>query len=99
MSTKPITAEESRIVREAGLKPFMMKSNGARVFDINEIEAVRAQKELQVARAHAEYFTSSEFRNDVMAELMDNGATLEQATNRTRDQARLFAEARALNLM
>lgn len=99
MTTKPLTAEQKVIIREAGLKPFMLKQNGARIFDIREIEAAQQQKAMAVERAHGEYFTSTDFRDEVMAELMEAGATAEQAFNRTRDQVRLFAEARTLNLM
>lgn len=59
-------------------------------------EKAQAAKEM---KEDSEYFTSEEFRSDVIDELMSNGATKEQATNRTRDQVRLFNEARQLGMM
>lgn len=44
-------------------------------------------------------YVSPEFREEVIEALMGEGCTLIQATNRTRDQARLFAEAAALRMM
>lgn len=58
----------------------------------------QAQRDLAAAREEAVYFTSPEFREDVITELMDAGCTRLQAEGRTRDQARLFAEAEALGL-
>ncbi len=63
-------------------------------------KAAAEQKALQTAiKSDSEYFTSPEFRQDVIAELLVKGATMEQAQNRTRDQVRLFAEATKLGLM
>lgn len=61
-------------------------------------EEARGQRDLAVAREEAVYFTSAEFREEVITELMDAGCTRQQAEGRTRDQARLFAEAEALGL-
>jgi hypothetical protein len=99
MSSRPLTPEEVRIVREAGLMPFTYTNRGAKVYSSEDIVAAQQEREVKLARANAEYYTSQEFRDDVMLELMEAGATLEQATNRTRDQVRLFAEARTLNMM
>jgi hypothetical protein len=62
-------------------------------------EQAAAQREFEAAKADASYFLSAEFRQDVIDELLGTGATLEQATGRTRDQARLFNEARQLGMM
>ena len=71
-----------------------------------EYEAAQAAKKAEEAARTAArvaddsaYFTSAEFRQEVIDELVAGGATLEQATNRTRDQLRLFNEARELGLM
>jgi hypothetical protein len=50
-------------------------------------------------RSDSEYFTSAAFRDEVIEELMKVGASHEQTVNRTRDQMRLFNEARQLGLM
>jgi hypothetical protein len=62
-------------------------------------EEAEARKEFEKAKADAAYFTSAEFRAEVIEELKAEGATQLQAENRTRDQVRLFAEAARLNLM
>jgi len=66
------------------------------------IQHVIAEKEkarlAAIAKDESAYFTSEEFREEVINELIANGATRLQATNRTRDQVRLFAEADALGL-
>ena len=68
-----------------------------------EAEAMRMAeekaRELAAIRNDAEYFTSDEFRADVMAEIVASGATPLQAEGRTRDQVRLFNEARELGMM
>jgi hypothetical protein len=81
-------------------------NKGRAVFTSSQIEqafaaehAERAEVQQKQMKNDSEYFTSAEFRQDVIDELMENGATLEQATNRTRDQARLFNEAQQLGLM
>lgn len=63
-------------------------------------DAEQAVTDFEAAKvAAAEYFNTPEFREDVIAELVDEGCTRLQAEGRTRDQARLFAEAARLNLM
>lgn len=97
-----LTLERKQIVREAHLQPMYVKRVGhqlVRVFDADQIDAIIEQKAVQQLRNDAEYFTSAEFRQEVIEELMANGANELQATNRTRDQARLFNEARELGLM
>lgn len=97
-----LTLERKQIVREANLSPMYVKRIGhqlVRVFDADQIDAIIEQKAVQQLKNDAEYFTSEEFRQEVIDELMANGASELQATNRTRDQARLFAEARELGLM
>jgi len=61
-------------------------------------EELDAEKERQRMRNDSEYYTSLEFRGEVMAALMFRGATYEQAFNRTRDQKRIDDEARKLRL-
>lgn len=100
--TRALTKEEANIVKEAGLKA--MYHQGRRpVYSLNQINDALDRKEaVAVAtqiKSDAEYFTSAEFRQEVIEELMAGGDSLERATNRTRDQARLFAEARELGLM
>jgi hypothetical protein len=68
-----------------------------KAFDAERAE--REKREYQAMKSDGDYFTSDEFRQEVIAELMAEGATLEQATNRTRDQVRLFAEAKQLKMM
>lgn len=93
-----ITAERKAVILRNNLQPFYEVS-GHRKYDSNQIDAAIAKEAEVAARANAEYFTSQEFRDDVMLELMEQGATIEQATNRTRDQFRLFNEARELGMM
>jgi 2-methylisocitrate lyase-like PEP mutase family enzyme len=97
-----LTVERHQAVVEAGLSPMFYKGRTP-VYSTHQIDAVIEKKvaaEVAVTmKADSEYFTSAEFREDVMDELMNDGATYEQAFNRTRDQVRLFAEARTLNLM
>jgi len=60
----------------------------------------KAQAEFESAKEEAqEYFNTPQFREDVIEELMAEGCTRLMAEGRTRDQARLFAEAARLNLM
>lgn len=62
-------------------------------------EQAQAQRDFEAAKSDAVYFASAEFREEVMQEIIANGATRLQAEGRTRDQARLFNEARELGLM
>jgi hypothetical protein len=98
MKTVPLTRDQKALVREYSLAPKWQEGRH-RIFDINEIRAAEQDKTTKLVKADSEYFTSQEFRDDVMLELMEQGATLEQATNRTRDQARLFNEASQLGMM
>ncbi|WGN90750.1 hypothetical protein [Burkholderia phage vB_BglM_WTB] len=63
-----------------------------------EKEAAEAIK-AEANSSDSEYFRSDAFRADVIAELISEGCTRMQAEGRTRDQARLFAEAQRLELM
>lgn len=106
--TRRLTAQESHLLTKhadvAGLA--MLNRRGSQVFthaQLNRVfEAERAEQQSKLQASMADdstYYTSAEFRQEVIDELCANGATLEQATNRTRDTARLFAEARELKLM
>lgn len=70
-----------------------------RVAEEKAREEAEARKEFEKAKEDAAYFTSAEFRAEVIEELKAEGANQLQAENRTRDQVRLFAEAARLNLM
>jgi hypothetical protein len=60
----------------------------------------KAQENFASAKKDAEeYFNTPQFREDVIKELIAEGCTRLQAEGRTRDQARLFAEAARLDLM
>lgn len=63
-----------------------------------EMRAAEAA-EKRAREADKEYFTSDDFKQEVIAALVASGATQMQAEGRTRDQARLFKEAGALGLM
>lgn len=97
--SRPLSQFEREIVKNHNLAPMYRTARGARVFDGDQIKAAIAVQAQNEIKADGEYFTSQEFRDDVMMELMEEGATLEQATNRTRDQVRLFNEAQRLGLM
>jgi hypothetical protein len=103
--TRKLNAYEVKLVKDYNLQAESMKGR-SRVFSLDDIRdahkqevAKREAEEAARRAADAEYFTSEEFRQEVIAELMANGASELQATNRTRDQARCFAEARELGLM
>lgn len=66
---------------------------------VKQLRAVQQEKQQAAMKEDSAYFTSPEFRQDVIDELMSRGKNLEQATNLTRDQARLFAMAREVGLM
>lgn len=93
-----LNRERLNAVKEAGLKP-MYRTRTAIVYNRAEINAVLEKKAVVTRQSEAEWFTSAEFRQEVIAELMAGGDSLERATNRTRDQVRLFNEARELGLM
>lgn len=110
MRTRQLSQYENAIVRKYEVQTMYHTSRGAKVFSRDDIDAaiLKEQAARQAAQAAAtavavkadsEYFTSAEFRDDVMTELMAKGANWEQACNRTRDQARLFNEAAALGMM
>jgi hypothetical protein len=103
--TRKLNAYEVKLVKDYNLQAEGMKGR-SQVFSQADIYAAHQQEvakkeaeEIARLKADAEYFTSEEFRQEVIAELMANGASELQATNRTRDQARCFAEARELGLM
>lgn len=62
-------------------------------------EQAQAQRDFEAAKSDAVYYASAEFREEVIAEIIATGATRLQAEGRTRDQARLYNEARELGLM
>ena len=64
-----------------------------------ERAAAREAREKQQMKDDAAYFTSEDFKQEVIAELVKEGATLLQAQGRTRDQFHLFREAREIGLM
>lgn len=105
--TRKLTSFESAMLKKHGEKQAAFTDNrGRQVFSQDQIATVFAAERAERAeiaqkqiKSDAEYFTSEEFRQEVIEELMANGANLEQATNRTRDQARCFNEARELGLM
>lgn len=103
--TRKLNAYEIKLVKEYNLQAEGTKGR-SKVFSSEDIRAAHKQevvKQEVVAqtqiKSDAEYFTSDEFRQEIIKLLMKDGANLEQATNRTRDQARLFAEARELGEM
>jgi hypothetical protein len=105
MKTRPLTAYELSLIKKHDLHAKYQTARNL-VYSQKELFAahrkeVQAQEAAAITtlRSDAEYFTSAEFRDEVIAELRAAGATLEQATNRTRDQVRLFNEARELGLM
>ena len=59
----------------------------------------KAKADFQKDVEEAAYFKSPAFREEVISELIAEGATRLQAEGRTRDQARTFAEAQRLNLI
>ncbi|QRE00142.1 hypothetical protein [Burkholderia phage BCSR5] len=108
MANRKLSAYEIQLVEKhaAVIGAPMYGRRGSQVYTAAQIDAAfnaeRAEvkrKQQQAMADDSAYFTSEEFRNEVIEELIAKGATCEQATNRTRDQARLFAEARTLNLM
>lgn len=103
--TRKLNAYEAKLVKDYNLQAEYLKGR-SQVFSLDDIRdahkqevAKREAEEQARMKSDAEYFTSDEFRQEVIAELIANGANELQATNRTRDQARLFAEARELGLM
>jgi hypothetical protein len=98
MSNRPLTATELKLVKEFNLAP-MTTQGRTTLYSGKAINALAEIKTAKSVKADSEYFTSAEFRADVIAELIANGATELQATNRTRDQFRLFNEARELGMM
>jgi hypothetical protein len=98
MSLVALSKEELAIIRRHDLKPIY-RTGRTNVFSEREIQKIAAKEDAVTRQSDAEYYTSPEFRAEVIAELMANGATELQATNRTRDQFRLFNEARELGLM
>lgn len=62
-------------------------------------EAKRLQDQFDKDKSDAEYFVSEEFRQEVIDEIIAEGATELQAKGRTRDQLRTFQEAQRLGLM
>lgn len=101
MGNRVLSKFESEAVRKhIGVQNALYRTNrGANVFSAEQVQQAVAIVQQTQIKADSEYFTSAEFRQDVIDELMANGATLEQATNRTRDQVRLFNEATQLGLM
>jgi hypothetical protein len=103
--TRKLNAYEVKLVKSYNLQAEEVRGRTTIFSEADIIAAHKqelAKKEAEEAArraADAEYFTSDEFRQEVIAELMANGANELQATNRTRDQARCFAEARELGLM
>ena len=75
-----------------------------KAYDLENAERAKkrkanAERLSKIASEEGEYYCSEEFRAEVIAEIIKSGATEMQAQGRTRDQARLFAEARELGLM
>lgn len=75
------------------------------LFD-DKLDALRKEQEEQDKaemfasdKADAEYYVTEEFRQEVMDEIIAEGATPLQAQGRTRDQFRTFQEAQRLGLM
>lgn len=75
------------------------------LFD-DKLDALRKEQEEQdkadmfaADKADAEYYVTEEFRQEVMDEIIAEGATPQQAMGRTRDQLRTFQEAQRLGLM
>lgn len=106
MATRALTTYEQKLVKSYNLQAVDHSRRGGEIFDLKDIVAAHKQEvakqeavAVQQMKNDAEYFTSEEFRQEVIEELMANGASELQATNRTRDQARLFNEARELGLM
>lgn len=62
-------------------------------------EEQRLQEQFDKDKSDAEYFVSEEFRQEVIDEIIAEGATILQAQGRTRDQLRTFQEAQRLGLM
>lgn len=103
--TRKLNAYEVKLIKDYKLQADEVRGR-TQIFDQATLVAAHkqevAKKEVAVQvqiKSDSEYFTSQEFRDDVMLELMEAGASELQATNRTRDQARLFAEARELGMM
>lgn len=94
-----VMAHEARMANDT---QYRLRYEAELAAEQAELEAARdaEKKALQAAmKSDSEYFTSPEFREEVIEEIMANGATRLQAEGRTRDQLRLFKEARELGLM
>jgi len=65
-----------------------------------EVENAKRQAEQEARnKTLAASYLTEEFRQEVIEEIMFEGASRENAENRTRDQAKLFAEAARLKMM
>lgn len=99
MGLRNLTAFECFCVKTHDGAVDRVTRGGSSVYLDSEVDRCVAQERAVRAKADAEYFTSAEFRQEVVDALVAGGATLEQATNRTRDQVRLFNEAKLLGLL
>jgi hypothetical protein len=81
-----------------------LKNRSHRVGDVSTFDEhdeptsdrVRDPQTARLEREEVNYHLSTQFRLDVIADLIDEGCTRAQAEGRTRDQARLFREAQRL---
>jgi hypothetical protein len=68
-------------------------------FEYQEYDRSRDATRAHMEREEVEYHLSTQFRLDVIQDLIDEGHTRQQAEGMTRDQARLFREAQRLGAM
>lgn len=90
---------QRRMVSDPEYRERVQAADRAEVEEMLRAEEERKASEKAAIKADSEYFTSAEFREEVIEALMEAGATRQMAEGRTRDQVHLFAEARELGLM
>ena len=94
-----VLTHDQRMHNDAAYRERFNAECAAELAERARFKAERDAREKQLRANDAEYFTSDEFREEVITEIIGSGATRLQAEGRTRDQARLFNEARELGLM
>ncbi len=68
-------------------------------FDDTTYDRSRTAQIQQLEDAEKAYHLSAQFRLDVIQDLIDEGYTRQQAEGMTRDQARLFREAKRVGVL